>query len=260
MDLYDLLQNHLGMFFLVMTRVSGIFIVSPFLGSKNIPVKIKASVIFMISLVLFPVLLNQGILHVPDTIIGYALALFTELFIGWVIGFVSYLTFASIHMAGTILDMQVGFGVVNIMDPTSGQSVPIIGSFKYNLALIVFLVSNSHHLLLNGLSESFRLVPILGAVLSTNLAEIIVDLVWGTFVVAMQLSLPVLVAIILTDVALGILARTMPQMNIFVVGIPAKILIGIFVLSVALPFYILFLDVAFNEMYGDIYVILRTMQ
>lgn len=248
------------MFLLILTRISGIFVMSPFLGSRNIPVYFRVCTCFTITLVIFPVLLEQGVTEIPGDMILYVLAICVELFIGWLIGFVASLTFTAIQMTGQILDMQVGFGIVSVIDPTSGQQLPIIGSFKNNLAIIVFLVSNGHHLLLNGLFESFRLVPILGAVIDKGLTVLIVDLVWGTFTVAVQLSLPVLVAILLTEVALGVLARTMPQMNIFVVGIPAKILIGLFVLSFALPFYILFLDVAFNDMYRHIFLVLRAMQ
>lgn len=260
MDLYELLQNHIGMFLLVLARVSAIFLIAPFLGSRNVPTTIRVALSVAVTFVLFPMLLERGVVSLPDTLLAYCLVIFTELLIGWIIGFTASLTFSAIHMAGQILDMQVGFGVVNVLDPTTGQQVPIIGSFKYNLAIIIFLVTNGHHLLLTGLFESFRLVPILGAVLTPSITEIMVDLVSGIFVIAMKISVPVLVAIILTDVALGVLARTMPQMNIFIVGIPAKIFVGLFVLSFALPFYILFLDVAFNEMYGNIFVVLRAMQ
>lgn len=260
MDLYELLQNHMGMFLLVLTRVSAIFLIAPFLGSRNIPTVIRLTASVAITFVLFPIVIDRGIVSLPDTLTGYCFVIFTELLVGWIIGFTASLTFSAIHMAGQLLDMQVGFGVVNVLDPTTGQQVPIIGSFKYNLAIIIFLVTNGHHLLLTGLFESFKLIPILGAVVNPSITEIMVDLVSGIFVVAMKISIPVLVAIILTDVALGVLARTMPQMNIFVVGIPAKIMVGLFVLSFALPFYILFLDVAFNEMYGNIFVVLRAMQ
>lgn len=260
MDLYDLLQNHIGMYLLVLTRISGIFIIAPFFGSRNISTKFRILTSMAISFVLFPVVLESGIVSLPETLPGYLFVVFTELLIGWIIGFTAYLSFAAIHIAGQILDMQVGFGMVNVLDPTTGQQVPIIGSFKYNLAIIVFLVTNSHHLLLTGLFESFNLIPILSASIAPNLTTLMVDLISGTYTIAIKIAIPVLTAILLTDVALGVLARTMPQMNIFVVGIPAKIFVGLFVLSFALPFYILFLDVAFNEMYGNISVVLRAMQ
>ncbi|MBP2633188.1 MAG: flagellar biosynthetic protein FliR [Firmicutes bacterium] len=254
-----MLQNQFGLYLLVLTRISGIFIISPFLGSANIPAVIRASAAVAISLVLFPIIELKAGAIIPDSLIGYIVVVCTELFIGWIIGFIASLAFSAIRMAGQMLDMQVGFAMVNVLDPTTGQQIPLIGSFKYNLAIIIFLVTNSHHLLLTGLFDSFRLIPVLGNPFSISITKLVVDMVAATFTIAIKISLPVIVAIILTDVALGILARTMPQMNIFVVGIPAKIFVGLFVLAFALPFYILFLEVVFNEMYGNIFIILRAM-
>lgn len=260
MDLYDLLQDQIGMFLLVLTRVSAIFIIAPFFGSRNIPITLRVAASVAITLVVFPLVVQMGIVKLPETLLGYMLVVFTELLIGWCIGFVASLTFSAIHMAGQLLDMQVGFGVVNVLDPSTGQQVPIIGSFKYNLAIIVFLVTNSHHFLITALFESFKMIPIMGAAITPKITELLVDLTGATFVTALKISIPILAAILLTDVALGVLARTMPQMNIFVVGIPAKIFVGLFVLSFALPFYILFLDVAFNEIQGNVLAVLRTLQ
>jgi len=259
-DLYDIMQNHAGLFLLVLTRVSGIFLLAPFFGSINIPVYIRAGTAFAIAMVLFPVIDQQGIPQIPQSVVGYMLAVIVELIVGWLIGFVAYITFAAIHMAGKLLDMQVGFAVVNVVDPTSGQQIPLLGSFLYNLGIIIFLVTNGHHMVISGLFESFQMIPVLGATFDLSISDLMVDMTGGIFVTGMKIALPVLFAILLTDVGLGVLARTMPQMNIFVVGIPAKIVIGLFVLSIALPFYILFLDVMFNEMYGNISAALRAIR
>ena len=259
MDLFTAIQTSLGFFLLIFVRISGIFIMAPVFGSRNIPVMIKAGLSLIISLILFPMFFQSNI-TVPEHVILYVIMLASELIVGWIIGFVSSLVFSGVQMAGQLLDTQVGFGVVNILDPQSGQQVPLIGNFKYILALLVFLITNSHHLLLTALFNSFKIIPISGVVFNKAIAELIINMVWGIFTIAIKISLPVLVAIILTDVALGILARTMPQMNIFVVGVPGKIIVGIFVLSLALPFYILFLEVAFNGMYNDIYRILSVLR
>ncbi|MPN24004.1 hypothetical protein SDC9_171397 [bioreactor metagenome] len=162
-------------------------------------------------------------------------------------------------MAGQLLDMQIGFGIVNVLDPQSGQQLPLVGNFKYILALLVFMATNSHHMLLAALFSSFKLIPVSGFIYHVELTEIMIDIVGGMFVIAMKICFPVLLSLLLTDVALGILARTMPQMNIFVVGVPGKIIVGLFVLSMALPFYIMFLEVAFSGMYKDIYSLLSRM-
>ena len=260
MDLYELLQGHIAVFLLTLTRISGIFIVSPFFGSMNISVYFRVGLALAMTVMLFPVIDRLGPVAAPETIIMFAVTAIGELFIGWLIGFVAYISFAAITMAGKVMDMQVGFAIVNVVDPTSGQQIPLIGSFLYNLAIIVFLVVNGHHMLIAALFESFQSVPMMGLSPSSNLAGFAVNLVNGVFVTGMKLAMPVTFSILLTNVGLGILARTMPQLNIFVVGLPLQIVIGMFVLSILMPFYVLFLDVLFNETYAQITTALHAIQ
>lgn len=260
MDFYQLLQEHAAVFLLLLTRVSGIFIISPFFGSLNIPVYFRAAGSLAITLVLFPVVDNFMDLVAPATVISYTMAVLSELFIGWLIGFVAFIAFSAITMAGKVMDMQVGFAIVNVMDPTSGQQMPLIGSFLYNLAIIVFLVTNGHHMLISALFESFKTVPMLSLEPSLSLPMIIANFTTGIFLTGMKIAMPVTFAILLTNVGLGILARTMPQMNIFVVGIPMQIAVGMIILTMVLPFYVLFLDVLFEEIYGNIRIALQALQ
>lgn len=254
MDIITFMENHLGFFLLVFARISAIFSSAPFFGSRNVPLYVKAAFSLILTYIAIPIIPNQA--SIPDAFLSYVLLLIGEVLIGLIIGFAASLVFYGVQMAGQLLDMQIGFGIVNIFDPLSGQQMPLIGNFKYILALIVFLTSNSHHLFIAALISSFKSIPPAGIVFSNSVTGVIVDMVSSLFIVAMKICLPVLIAIILTDIALGILARTMPQMNIFVVGIPGKIMVGLFVLTLALPFYIIFLEVAFNAMFADIYHLL----
>ena len=249
------MQNQIAFFLLIFVRITGIFIMTPMFGSKNIPVRVKASLALIITYILFPIVFTNTVI-IPEAFLPYLFMVIGELIVGLTIGFVSSLVFSAIQMSGQLLDMQIGFGVINIIDPQSGGQVPLVGNFKHILALIIFLVTNGHHVLLSALFSSFKLIPVTGVVFHAALATFMVDMVSGTFVIAMKISLPIIISIIITDVALGILARTMPQMNIFVVGVPGKIIVGLFVLSLALPFYIIFLEMAFNGMYKDVFQIL----
>ena len=260
MDLYELLQGHIAAFLLMLTRISGIFLISPFFGSMNIPMFFRVGIALAMSVVLFPVVDGLGTPETPPSIIMFGAAVLGELFIGWLIGFVAYISFAAITMVGKVMDMQVGFAVVNVVDPTSGQQIPLIGSFLYNLAVIILLVTNGHHMLIAALVESFRAVPLAGLEANISLALIIANFTGTIFLTGMKIAMPITFAILLTNVGLGILSRTMPQMNIFVVGIPMQLMIGLFVLSMIMPFYVLFLDVLFNEMYGNISLAIRALQ
>lgn len=260
MDFFTLAQDHAAVFLLMLTRCSGIFMIAPFFGSLNIPVTIRAAAAFSFTLVLFPVVDGLGTVAAPPSVWAFAGSVLAELFIGWLIGFVAYVCFSAIHMAGKVMDMQVGFAVVNVMDPTSGQQIPLIGSLLYNLGIIVFLVTNGHHVIITALAESFRMVPLAAMQPNLSLTMLLVDFTNGIFVTGMKIAMPVTFAILLVNVALGILARTMPQMNIFVVGIPLQLMVGVGVLSMLLPFYVMFLDVLFNEMYGKISIALQALQ
>ena len=125
MDFFTLMQGQVAVFLLLLTRVSGIFVISPFFGSMNIPVYFRAAAAFTFSIVILPVVLARGDVQAPPSILLYTLAVLGELFIGWLIGFVAYIAFAAIQMAGKIMDMQVGFAIVNVLDPTSGQQMPL---------------------------------------------------------------------------------------------------------------------------------------
>jgi flagellar biosynthetic protein FliR len=247
-----MLQNQMGFFFLLFIRISGFTVVAPIFSSRNVPAYIKIGFSLAIAYILYPLFYNAQV-KIPESIFPYIVVIAEEFVVGLVIGLASAMIFYAIQGAGNILDMQIGFGIVNVFDPLSGQQLPLVGNFKYMLALIVFLATNGHHVLLTALVESFKLVPVTGVVFHTELAGIFVDMVVELFVIALKISLPVLVALLLTDMALGVLARTMPQMNVFVVGLPGKIIVGIFVLSLALPAYVAFLEVMFNGMYSNIY-------
>ena len=251
-DFFDIYQGQLAAFLLVLTRTSGIFLVSPFFGSMNIPVQLRAGVATAMAFVTFPVIVQKTVVTAPDNLWFFAGTVLQELFIGFMIGFIAYVALAAINMAGKIMDMQVGFSVAQVMDPTSGQQSPLIGSFLYNLAIIYFLVVNGHHIIISALVESFNRIPLDGLIWNDTLASFIGDLTAGVFLVGMKIAMPVTFAILITNVGMGILARTMPQMNIFVVGIPMHLMIGTFMLTMLLPFFFLFMDTVFNDMYANI--------
>ena len=258
-DFYDVFQGQVAAFLLVLTRTSGIFFISPFLGSMNIAYRIRAVVAVMVALILFPVVLKEYVIQAPATISMFAFTVAKELFIGWLIGLVGYIVLTAVNMAGKIMDMQVGFAVVNMMDPTTQQQTGLIGTFLYNLTILYFVVTNGHHVILSALTESFRIIPLNSMVWNTSLPELITDLTSGIWLNGMKIAMPITFAILLTNVGMGILARTMPQMNIFVVGIPMHLMIGTTMLSMILPFYFLFLDVMFNEIYGNLSIALKAL-
>ena len=260
MDIFTLLEDHAAIFFLIFSRAAGIFMVSPFFGSQNIPMLIRAGISFVIAVCIFPVIdANVEFLYNMQNVYAYALVIGKEVFVGWLIGMVAYIIMSAINMGGKVMDMQVGFAMVQVLDPTTNQQNALIGGFLYNLSIIFLVFTNGHYLILEALVASFEGVPISLASPSAGLAELMVNITFYIFLTGMKIALPVTFAILMTNVGLGILARTMPQMNIFVVGIPMQLTIGVGVLCMFVPFFILYLDVIFDAIYSNIKVALHAL-
>lgn len=159
--------------------------------------------------------------------------------IGLLLGFIGYLMFMTIQTAGSFIDIQIGFGIANVIDPMTGASAPIIGNFKYMIALLLFLSMNGHHYLLNAIVYSYNWVPLdndlFVKMINGSLSEFLVRSFAQSFMLAFQMSAPLVTALFLTDIGLAFLARTAPQYNVFVIGVPLKIIIGLALLLILMP-------------------------
>lgn len=247
--------NQFIQFLLVFARVTGVVTSAPVFGSKVIPVYARIGLAILLALFMLPMSkLAQN--QQPASLQMLAWWLVVELTYGLASGYVAALFLQSVQMAGQLIDMQIGFGMINVFDPQFGQQVPLIGNFKYLMALVVFLALQGHHMLITAMADNFKAVPLGVQLQLGNAAEFMVDAVANMFVMALRIALPVLGTVLMTDVALGILARIMPQMNVFVVGITGKLAVGMFMLFLILPFYVSFLEVGFEGIYRDFYFIL----
>ena len=258
MDFPSEFANQFVQFLLVFARVTGTLTSAPVFASKTIPVFGRVGLSVLLSLFMLPMSALAPDRQ-PTTLPILVWWLMLELIYGLSAGFVASLFLQSVQMAGQLIDMQIGFGMVNVFDPQFGQQVPLVGNFKYLIALTIFLALQGHHVLISALADNFRAVPLGVQPQLGSAAEFLVDAVANMFVMALRLSLPILGTILMTDVALGILARLMPQMNVFVVGITGKLVVGLFMLFLILPFYVTFLEVGFEGIYRDFSKILAEL-
>lgn len=235
---YWLDQFHI--FLLILLRVSALLMVAPIFGHRLFLARAKVGLAFMISLIVFPLVAEQG-LQVPESFFPYAFMMVGEVIMGLILGFVVLLLFIGIQFAGQLAGLQMGFGIVNVIDPQSSEQVSIIGQFLNILAILFVLTIDGHHMILRGLVSSFEVVPLGGGIeLKGVLLQKIVTLSSEVFIIALKISTPVLIALFMISVAMGILARTVPQMNVFIVGFPVQLGVGLAVLTASLPlFYLL---------------------
>lgn len=237
-------------FLLIFMRISGLFIAAPFLASRVIPRTVKVGLAFIISIVVFPLVSKPS---VPlGTNVALALAVIKEVMVGYLLGLLVAFIMSAIQIAGRLMDFQMGFAMVNVVDPQYGGHVPLTGQIGYVFTLLVFLAVNGHHFLLRTLVGSFSAIPLLNfSLISTGMGAIL-RLFITSFVLALRIASPVMGALFLASVALGIIARTVPQMNVFVVGLPAKIVIGIAVLVLMMPVYLWSLEAIFSGSFDQV--------
>jgi len=251
MDSTQLIFSEYNLFLLIFVRMTGIFIITPIFSRNNIPKILKVSFAFIVSLIAFNTLVQQGI--EVDNSISFIIQIAKELSIGLIVGFISYLFFISLFIAGQIIDTQVGFGMVNVFDPAHNTQVPITGNFYYILALLVFFTINGHHWFLEAIVKSYSILPLGDISMTKDILYQIIDIFTEIFNIGFKISSPILATVFLINVLLGVLAKTVPQMNVFVVGMPLKILIGIITIFLTLPIYLIALEHIFDNMSGEIF-------
>lgn len=245
-------------FALVLSRVAGIFAAIPVFGGRTIPLVIKVVAVVMITLVTFPVL-SLAPSSAPDDVFMLAVMSLREVMVGLTLGFVTRVIFSAVEFSGQIIGMQMGFTISSILDPSQGTQTQIMSVMQTLLATLLFLSMNIHHMFIRTIVESFRIIPLGGWHLNS---EIIAFLVRGTgdiLILGLRLAAPVMVALLLASVTLGIMARAFPQMNIFMVSMPLNIGIGFIVLGLTLTIFFHVLTTAFGAVNGQIETLFRLM-
>jgi flagellar biosynthetic protein FliR len=248
--------NALQVFFMIFLRIGAILMSMPVLKSRSIPVLFKAGLALAVSLVLYP-LLDRTAFAVPDHLGSFAVGAASEVLLGISIGMVVNLIFVGLQMAGQISGYQMGLAIAQVMDPSAGQQVPLLSQFFQLFAFLMFLTLNAHHWFLRALADSFELVPPFGFRLSGSLIAQLMDVAGNTFVIAIKVGAPVIAVLMLTTIAFGLIARTVPQMNVLFVAMPLKIMVGLIFIGFSLPYLASFLRTVFSSLGQSIFLLMK---
>jgi len=230
----EIMATQLVLFLLIFSRVISLIAVAPILGNQSIPVQLKIALSFFIACVMFPIV-SHGAPQVDVRLFAMVLMMVQEVAVGLLIGFAAGLIFAGVRYAGELMSFMMGFSLASVIDPESGEQNGVIGEFMYMMTLLVFLMINGHHFLLEALQMSYVSVPTGGFVMSAMVGSKIISLGGIVFMIAVKLAAPVMVAVFLVNVALAILARVSPQMNVFMLSFPLNIGVGVLVLVTTAP-------------------------
>lgn len=218
----------------LLVRVGVLVFLFP-VGSARVPISVRLGLSGWLAFALWRAVPPENWL-LPQP--GYPLALVREALVGLGMALVIQLVMGAVQLAGQLVDMPMGFGVVNLLDPQTGQQVPVLSQLFSILAALLFFVLGGPAVLLAALRQSLNWIPIGTAAVTGETARLLIRESAGVFATGLRLSLPVVAAGFLADVSLGVLSRAVPQFNVFIEGFPIKIGLGLLVLLAAVPFYV----------------------
>jgi len=216
-------------------RVIGLVSFAPGFDAAFVPPLVRVVLAGGLAFALSPLIGPRAAEIINLTPAGYIALLLSELALGAILGFVLGCLLEAARLGGEIIDLQVGFRAGALYDPLGSVTDSVIGRFWYLLALVFFFQVNGHHWLMAGLFHSFQLCPVGELVYQKELVPLACNVVAALFTLALQLAAPVIAALILADLTLGLVGRGMPQMNILLVGLPAKIIAGLVALAFCSP-------------------------
>ena len=212
----------------------------PLFDNRTIPIIFKIGLAFSVSLLLIPMI---GVYPVPKMSLGlgFLLGIISEIFLGLSIGLSIKLIFSGIQLGGQLIGYQMGLAIATVLNLSGDSHDSIVSQFYYLVTMMVFLAINAHHWLFMGMCNSFDIIPLFSFTLSKPLIEMIITLGSHMFIIAIKISAPIIVTMLFTSVALGLVARTVPQMNVFFVAMPIKIIISFALMGLMLPMLVSFL-------------------
>jgi len=248
------------LFILVFLRIGAMLVMIPVIGEKTVPLRIKGALAILISLLVLPSV-HAGLPHfqAEAQIIAIATGMAGEILIGVIIGFAARIIFAGVQFAGEMIGIQMGFSIANVIDPVSSTQVSILAEFQYMIALLIYLAIDAHHMFILSIVDSYHFVAPFGYHFSGSLMETILLFSKELFVTAAKISAPVMAVLLFTNVALGIIARTVPQINVFVVGFPLQIAAGLIVFGLTAPVFAKLVQSALIGLQAEIHTLLRLM-
>lgn len=239
--------NHLEYYLAIFVRVMGAIAFAPIFGNRTVTRRARIFIGIACALAVFTA--NPYVPLGYSTFLGYTIILLKELIVGITIGFMSNVTLSIINAAGQFIDREIGFSMVSDFDPGMNTEITITAEFYNMLVMLIMLCSNMHYFILSALSDSFQLIPLGNVTIDTGtLYDTMVRYIADYFIISVRIALPVIIATMLLNVVLGVLAKTAPQMNMFVIGMQLKIFVGFAVLFVTIVFLPNITEYIYKEM------------
>lgn len=227
-------DNQVAGFFLVLARIGPLFTLAPLFSSKSIPGRAKAMCAIGLTVGIAPIAVHGH--HIPLGVMAYTELMFKEILVGLAFAFALAALFGAVSTAGSFIDTLIGFSYGALVDPVTGNQSAVLTQAYILVGIMVLIAIGGDQLMIKGLARSYDLVPLLGSPSLPSLVGGVQTAFSQVFLSALELAAPVVLALVITDAAFGIVSKVVPQLNVFAVGFPAKVTVGLLIIGVALPF------------------------
>ncbi len=225
-------------YMLVLLRVSIFLFMLPIFSSNVFPNRLKMGFALVVSLLLYSVV-DVDLSRFPMTVISTGLMILAEALIGLTLGLCLRIFFGSVQLAGQVIGFQMGFAMINVVDPQTGANVSIMDQLGYWVCVIIFLILNGHHIMFLAMIDSFKLVPIGFFMMQEVMMARMLDLGAQLFLLAIKIGAPVIASLAFVSVGFGLVAKFSPQMNVMIVAFPLKIVAGLILFSLTLQIIVI---------------------
>lgn len=220
---------------LIIVRITALLVAAPVFSDRRIPAYLKVGLGVILGILMVNVIPLTASHY--TTALGFIGAVIRESLVGVSIGYAASLLFMGIQFSGQFVSLQMGFAAAQLFNPSTETNVPVIGEFYYMVAILLYLIIGGHRFMLEALRQSFDTIPLNGLTFHNAFFDYLTKLSADVFVIAMKIAAPIFVTIFLTEVSLGLLARLVPQMNIFIFGFPLKIMAGMIMIAMSMQIF-----------------------
>jgi flagellar biosynthesis protein FliR len=252
-------EQQVAGFMLVLARISPLFLLAPLFSSKLLPVRARGIVAVGLALGIAPIAMNAGeeAARIPTEILALGGLVVKEMLVGLGFSFTLAALFAAVQVAGSLLDTLIGFSFGALVDPVTGTNGGVLNQLYALIGVMIFVVIGGDAWVIQGLARSYEAIPLADSPAIGTLVEGAQVAYSGIFAAAIEICAPVLIAVVLCDVAFGLVSRVVPQLNVFAVGFPAKVTVGLVLVGASLPFVAGWLG---DELQSSVSSALRTLK
>jgi flagellar biosynthesis protein FliR len=233
-------------FLLILVRITGFFFTAPFFSLRNVPIRVKTGLSIFIAFILYYTIPLQSPEYIG--VIDYSILVVKEALLGAIMGLFANIAYYILSFAGQIMDMEIGFSMVNVLDPVTRIQTTITSNFYGYIVLLMMMITNLHHYFLRAIIDSFQVIEIGKAVFNPNIYQLMVQFITDYFIIGFRIILPIYAAILIVNTILAILAKMAPQLNMFVIGMQLKVIVGLLVLVMMVELIPSVADLIFNNM------------